>query len=251
MMRITGRMFHQVKMVSPNPRTCPVSCSVMFAELPGVETARAMEDESPLAHKTGHDRGDDEPEAPVDGAGYRGDHDRQRQRLPLVLGLGSQPVQKARDRRGLGHHVAGQQDERHLQRERQYAPQPLVPGSDQVEDIRCDEDGCQQGGDQGKHDGEQESIRQIALGQPDKEAYDPVPRSGAFGSAYPLLHISSSRLVANPNIFARVAFLTVNAPGATPPPALSATHYLPSTPAGFGPRVSSKAPHFPTVEPVL
>ena len=49
-MMITGRMFHQVKMVWPNPNTCPVCCSVMFAELPGVETARAMDDESPLAH---------------------------------------------------------------------------------------------------------------------------------------------------------------------------------------------------------
>ncbi len=48
-MMITGSMFHQVKMVSPKPSTCPVCCSVMFAELPGVETARAMEEERPLA----------------------------------------------------------------------------------------------------------------------------------------------------------------------------------------------------------
>jgi hypothetical protein len=48
-MRITGKMFHHVKMVSPYPSTRPVCCSVMFAGLPGVETARAIEEESPLA----------------------------------------------------------------------------------------------------------------------------------------------------------------------------------------------------------
>jgi hypothetical protein len=38
-----------VKIVCPNPSTWLVSNSVMFPELLGVEIARAIEDESPLA----------------------------------------------------------------------------------------------------------------------------------------------------------------------------------------------------------
>jgi hypothetical protein len=76
-------------------------------------------------------------------------------------------------------------------------------------------DGGQQGGDQGEHDGEQKSVRQVTLGQPDEEAYDPVSSTGGLRPAYPLLHLSSlAPAVVGTAVATRAAFLAFGAPAA-------------------------------------
>src|SRR5215212_1451416 len=86
--------------------------------------------------KTGHDRGNHEPEAPVDQAHYRGGPRPSKAARVFLIPRFLRPTNlESAIRGGLRHRVDGEEDGRHLQRESQYVPQAIAPATDQVRSV--------------------------------------------------------------------------------------------------------------------